>query len=251
MSKVPSWKSFRIRKIHSSNPDVPEEDVRDNEEIVHVSICKVCSRAFSDTEIPVICARCGHYAHAECSNRFQMTVWDNLCIIETIGVDKRAFKVLYGLIKGYRKSRIRKAAAFSKSEIEDIVTSLVRSNFLSRKKFLFFNIDEITYQAHEVFPVLENIYCNEEDVQAYIQELETQSFGFSFGFDIMLELTLGLVLFGMLSIGFLMIMLSFTCRILFYMWCYGIGTGAQFLFAGFMIFVSCLVLLKLKRRLEQ
>ena len=244
-----NWEKFRVKKKPTSDSNEPEEDITEDAETIYTKMCKVCRKAFSETETPLVCARCGHYVHAECSNTFEMATYDNLCIIEATGVDKRAFKVLYGFVHGYRSGRIRKAARFSKSEMENIVAGLVRTGYLQHKKLLVFDVYETTYKAHELSPLLEDIYGKERDVQIYMSELVTAGTGIGFSFP-KFELNLGLIFFGILTTGFLVIMTAVASRVLYYIHLFRLGGDVDLVFTGFMIVVSSIVLYKLKKMFE-
>jgi len=164
--------NFKIRKIYSSDSKVPEEELEGNENKVVVKICKVCKQPLAETASIIICAGCGHYAHTEHSHMFQMAPHCNLCIIQITKVDKRMFKVLCGLMLEFNEYVLKKAARFSDMEFNEAKRQLILSRLVEQKNYLLI-LRKLrpTYTAHEVYPVLEEIYRQEPDVDAFIGNL--------------------------------------------------------------------------------
>lgn len=173
MSGVPKWSDFRTRKVPTSDSEVPDSQISRDGETIAVRICKVCKQPLIEGEKYIVCGSCGHYAHAEHSQNYNMAPHDNLCVVELIGVSKRSYKLLYGLMKKRKLSRIRKAAAFSDSEFNQIRAELIQAKLLvSKSSFGVINKLKVTSLALEVSPMLEDIYSNEKDVHAFVLELE-------------------------------------------------------------------------------
>ncbi len=171
MSGIPPWESFRVKKIPTTRPDVPEEEITSSEQRLAVRICNVCKQEFTEEEKPLICAKCGQYCHAEHSNKLDMAPHCNVCIIETVGVSKLGFKLLHALMSGYKKSRIKKALKLSEQGFELATSELMLSEMVSEKRFLIFEKHDITSKALELFPILDEIYGNEKDVELFKQKL--------------------------------------------------------------------------------
>ncbi len=243
-NNIPSWDTYRKRNIPTSDPSIPEEEVKESDDIVRTRICKVCRKELAETEA-VTCEKCGHYCHAECSSKFEITTYCNLCIIKEAGTNKRSFKALYGLMKGYKQGQIEKAAKFTSTEFKHVKTDLVRSDFLRIKRMLCFDLCEITYRANEMFPILEEIYSKEKDVQKFISELETQKSTLGFKLP-SIKVTPGTVLFGMLALVALLIMMALAARILSFMQYFGFPGDAQLIFSLFMLFVTLWLVFKIK-----
>jgi hypothetical protein len=98
-----------------------------------------------------------------------MASYCHLCIIESTGVDKRDFKVLYGFVHEYGKRKIKKAGKFTDAEFEDVLSKLAAAKMIERKSFILFEKIEVTSLALETMPVLESIYDNdlEKDVSQF------------------------------------------------------------------------------------
>jgi len=170
-NSVPSWEGYRIRKIPSSDSTVPEEEFEGAENRVAVKICKVCKQPLTDTASIIICAECGHYAHSEHSHNYQMAPYCNLCIIQSTKVDKRAFKVLYGMMLKFKGYKIKKAAHFNEAEYNQLKQQLIDAGILEEKKILILTWLVPTSFAHEVYPTLEEIYKDEKDVSDFATAL--------------------------------------------------------------------------------
>jgi hypothetical protein len=99
----------------------------------------------------------------------------HLCIIESTGVDKRGFKVLYGFAHEYGKRKIKKAGKFTDAEFEDVLSKLAAAKMIERKSFILFEKIEATSLALETMPVLESIYDNEKDVSEFKDKLGQNS----------------------------------------------------------------------------
>ncbi len=161
---IPSWEGFRVRKIPTSDPAIPKEELEGGENRQAVEICKVCRQPLKDTDTVVICAHCGHYAHAEHAHTFTMSPHCTLCIIELTNVDKRAFKVLLGVSLESKEKYIKKAGKFSDDEFHAIKKHLLLLGLVEETRSLFSTKLTLTAAGDEVFPVLKDIYRAEQDV---------------------------------------------------------------------------------------
>ncbi len=170
MSDIPPWKYIR-KDIPTPDPNAPSRQIANGEDRNSIPICNVCRQPFNEMEKKIICGECGQYAHVECSNTLDMVPTDNKCIISKTNVDKRSFKYLYGLINGYKESRIKNAGKFSKEELNAAKGKLLRADFLQVKGWLFKRC-KVTSKAQELFPVLESIYGKEKDAELFIQQLQ-------------------------------------------------------------------------------
>jgi hypothetical protein len=211
-SASPSDEKFTVRKELTSDSTLPEEeDMLPKERIIRIPICKVCKQPFGETQEKVICDNCKHYCHVEHSSRYELKTYDHLCLVDMIGVDKRSYKVLYGLIKGYSRNAIRKAARLSSEELRLAITDL-KQHALVRQKILGL---ELTYKTQEILPVLDSIYGNEADVNAFTSELAGHSaIGFSLPF---IGISSSRIMFAIIAVGIVAIMLVVDSSVLAFM----------------------------------
>lgn len=172
MAETPS--GYKKKVIPTSDSTLLEEEFIGEERIIRTKICKVCKKPFTEDEQAVVCDGCRHYCHVEHSSKYQMRVYDHVCLVDMLGVSKQAYKVLYGISHGYGNRQMRNAAKLQSSELGFIVTDLKKAGLVREKLFFF---TEITYKAHESLPILDEIYSKEKDVEAYVGELAGGSSG--------------------------------------------------------------------------
>lgn len=204
-------KSYEKKTIPTSDSTLPEETAIDGKEVFHVWICKVCKKPFAENEEKLVCEKCKHYCHAEHSSKYQMKVYDHLCLVDELGVSKQSYKILYGIAHGYSTWKMQKVSKLSSNEVGFIVTDLKKAG-LVKGKLLFWT--ETTYKAHEVLPILEEIYGKEKDVESFVNELAGGSSGFG-GIGIPgMHVSSKMVMFGILSVGILAIALIISGAVL-------------------------------------
>lgn len=167
MDETPNW---RTKRIPTSDPNVAEKEIRNQEMIKRETFCVVCRHVFNDTEKRIICYNCLQYAHVECSNRLENKVHCNLCIIKETGITKQLYKYLYGLLKDYKEKLIRKAGKFTKQELNEIRSKLLQLQLVTQTWFLLKKY-EVTSKTQELLPMFEDIYGKEKDVQEFIGRL--------------------------------------------------------------------------------
>lgn len=189
-------------KIPTSDSTLPEYEVVGKKEIFRIWVCKVCKEPFAENEGKVVCEKCRHYCHAEHSSKYQMRVYDHLCLVDELGVNKQSFKVLYGIAHGWGNGRIRDATKLSSSELNFVMTDLRKAGLIRNRLFFW---TEITYKAHEMLPTLEEMYGGEKDVEDFKGSLGADS---ASGFKLpSLRTSPSKVMFAVVAIGILAIML--------------------------------------------
>ena len=211
-SGIPGADKFTERKEPTSDSTLPaEETTLGKERIIRIPICKVCKQPFSDTQEKVICENCKHYCHVEHSTRYELKTYDHLCLVEMIGVDKRSYKVLYGLVKGYSRNAIRRAARLSSDELKFAITDLKKHDFI-RQKILGL---ETTYKTQEILPILESIYGKEADVDTFVRELAG---GSAIGFSLpLVGISSSRIMFAIIALCIVAIMLVVDSSVLVFM----------------------------------
>jgi hypothetical protein len=135
--------------------------------IVRTPICKVCNQPFPNQEM-LVCERCRHYAHPKCANTFEMKMQDNTCILQQLNVDKKQFKVIFGMLNNCKESEIRKIGGFGMAEFEYLLDDMKKAGLLRRRHLIY---SEPTYRAHEIAPLLEAIYSRESDVSSFMSDV--------------------------------------------------------------------------------
>jgi len=203
-------KSYEKKTIPTSDSTLPEETAIDGKEVFHVWICKVCKKPFAENEEKLVCEKCKHYCHAEHSSKYQMKVYDHLCLVDELGVSKQSYKILYGIAHGYSTWKMQKVSKLSSNEVGFIVTDLKKAG-LVKGKLLFWT--ETTYKAHEVLPILEEIYGKEKDVESFVSELACGSSVLGIKSPSM-HVSSKMVMFGILAVGIFAIALIINGAIL-------------------------------------
>lgn len=161
---------FTITNVYASDSRVPEEDLHSGGKKKVVKICKVCKQPLGNSNY-VICSKCGHYAHTEHSQRYKMSPYCHTCIIEDTGVDKRSYKFFAGVYLEFKEWVIKKVAHFNDRELAYVKNNLLRNGLIEEHEFLIFKKLEATHTGREIYPVLENVYKNEGDVNTFLQDL--------------------------------------------------------------------------------
>jgi len=246
LSGIPDWDKFVKKKITTSDSRTLEEELGAKGKVVYEHVCKVCKKPFSETEEQIICDKCKHYAHTDCSARYQNEIWDHLCIIEDMGMDKSAFKVLYGLKRGYRKRQIEKAAGFTGNEVDFVITKLAKAGFILHKRLLVVDSYEVTYKGNEAFPILEDIYSEEKDVVEFAEDLAARGSSLGFGFLPNVELRAGVIIFLVVVVGAVIALQVVLSRILWWMHYLRIGMDVQFAVQALALILLAVLLYKLK-----
>jgi len=161
---------FTTTNVYTSDSRIPEEDVQSGGLKKLVKICKVCKQPLGNANY-VICTACNHYAHTEHSQNYRMSSHCNFCIIEDTGVDKRSYKFLAGVYLNFKEWFIKKVAHFNDKELAYVKQNLLRNGLIEQREFLIFKKLEVTHAGREIYPVLENVYENEDDVNNFLGDL--------------------------------------------------------------------------------
>ena len=195
-------KGLKVKRIPDSDSTHLSKEFVGEEQILRIPICKVCRKPFSEGEVQVVCDVCKHYCHDEHSARYHMTVYDHLCLVKELKVDKKSYLVLHAIAHERSKGQIKGVLKLQSDELDATIMELKAAGLVREKLFS----TGITYKASEVLPLLEEVYSSEKDVQTQTAALGVPSSGHMLKIP-GIPVTSGRVMFGILAVGALVIMI--------------------------------------------